>query len=172
MLMPHYKCKMSSLRCFLLGTLLSTLLGCYKYVPTDLDAVPTGDRVRALLSVEAQQDLMQRIGTHYTILEGKLLDKNDDDLIVSLATGKVSGYYGSQSYYQRIDVARQGVVRLDVRKVDAFQTLGLMGLLAGGTAFIVYKGFVEGEPGGPEGGIPPGNDSVRRALLRVTVFRW
>jgi len=161
-----------TLRGLVLMASLVASVGCYEYVPTNFEAVPAGDRVRALLSTEAQQEVQQRTGTHYNVLEGRVLEKTGDQMLVSVATVKVAGEYGSQSLYQRIDVDREEVVRVDVRQMDKFKTYGLAGLTAVAIAFIVQRAFAEGEPGSPVGNPPPGNDNLRGALFQVSLFSW
>ena len=116
-----------------------------------------------------------RVGwdTLYTILEGKLLEKNDRQLLLSVPSVKVESQYGAQSLYQRVDLTRQGVVRLDVRRVDKFRTYGLIGIAAGAAALITTEVVSGGEPGGEDGGgPPPPPDHIVGAILRLTFFRW
>ena len=156
----------------LLGVPLATSLGCYSYVPATVDAVHPGNRVKAMLSAEAQHDVLARTGTHYAVVEGKLLEKDGDRILVSVPTVKVMGEYGSQSLYQRIDVSRQGIMRIDVRQLDQFRTFGAIGLVGGVAAVLIARALVEGEPGSPPVNPPPGSDHLRGGLLRITVFSW
>ena len=164
--------RICTLRWLVVVASLVASVGCYEYVPTNFEAVPAGDRVRALLSVNAQEDILQRTGTHYRVLEGKVLEKTDDQMLLSIPTVKVESEYGSQSLYQRIDVARDGIVRVDIREMHKFKTYGLIGLAAGAATFIVSQAFVEGEPGRPDGDPPTGIDNLRGGLLHVILFRW
>ena len=165
--------RVARFRWLLLYAILATSMGCYQYVPTTMDAVPTGDHVRALLSTEGQQDVAQRMGRLYTVLEGKVLEKNADQLLLSIPTAKVASQFGSESLYQRIDVSRQGIVRLDLRRLDKFRTYGLLGVATGVAAFIVVQSLGEGEPGSPSSGPPtPADHLLPDGLLRLTLFRW
>jgi hypothetical protein len=161
-----------TLRWLVVVASLAASVGCYEYVPTAFEAVPSGDRVRALLTAQAQEDVLRRTGTHYRILEGKVLDRTDDQMLLSVPTVKVESEYGSQSLYQRIDVTRDGVVRVDVKEMDKFKTFGLVGLTAVAATFIVQRAIAEGEPGTPGGSGLPGSDNIRGGLLYLTLFRW
>ena len=107
MLAPYIERRVSRLRQLVLGVSVATSLGCYKYVPTTMEAVPAGDHVRAVLSTEAQEDVRLRVGMHFTLLEGKLLEKDENQVLLSVPTVRAAGEYGSQSLYQRIDLPRQ-----------------------------------------------------------------
>ncbi|KPJ85410.1 MAG: hypothetical protein AMS18_16335 [Gemmatimonas sp. SG8_17] len=152
----------------------ATLLpGCYRYVPTTLSAVPDGSNIRALLSTEAQADLRSRVGMDVEVLEGKLLESNGEQVMLSVRSVPASNTLErTLPLYQMIDVSRRGVVRVDVRRVDKFRTYGLIGVAAGAAAFMVAQAFSDGEPGSPP---PPNGDPPERiqgVLLRLPVWRW
>lgn len=148
------------------------VLGCYKYVPTTLSAVPDGANIRAVLSTDAQQDLRSRAGMNVELLEGKLLERNGEQVMISVrSVGASSTFDGNHTLYQVIDVPSQGVVRVDVRQVDRFRTYGLIGVAAGAAAFMVAQAFGGGEPGSPEppNGEPP--ERIQGVLFRLPL-RW
>ncbi len=146
-------------------------LGCYKYVPGTLETVPVGSGVRAMLSTPAQEELRSRTGINLSLLEGRLIE-NDERLIVSVKAAEGSRMLGNQDLYQRIDVPREGVVRVDVRRVDAARTAGLALVLTGAAAVVVSQAFKGGDPDKPQ---PPNggpDDNIVGWVLRVPVFRF
>jgi hypothetical protein len=151
---------------------VATSLGCYKYTPATLDAVPTGEKVRALLSSEAEAELRSRVGLASGLVEGELLEKNDDSVLLSVRATGGSQQLGTQSLYQRIDVARQDVLRVDVRRLDAPRTAVAAGGLTGAAVVALVVAIGEGKAGGPDipNGEPP--ESRRRFLLGVPVLPW
>jgi len=170
-MLPLVERRLLVLRWFTIGTLLAAALGCYRYVPTTLDAVQAGDHVRAVLSPEAQRDLQDRVGIDVSILEGKLLD-DGDRVVVSMPTVKLASAFGAQSLHQNIDVQRGQIARVDVRQLDKFRTFGLIGIGAGVITFATVKAFAGGEPGSPNGqnGDPP--EHIHGVLFSVPVIRW
>ena len=163
----------TALRGLALSAGATLLLGCYKYVPTTLSAVPTGANIRALLSNEAQADLRSRVGLDVELLEGKLLENNGEQVMLSVRSVAAFSVLGStQPLYQRVDVSRQGLVRVDVRQLDQVRTYGLIGLAAGATVLIAAQAFGEGEPGSspPSNGDPP--ERIQGVLLRLPLWGW
>lgn len=172
MLTPLFGRGMSALRCLMLGLPLATSLGCYRYVPSRVEALQAGDHVRAVLSTEAQEELQDRAGMDLSILEGKLLEDNGDQVVLSVPAVRLASSYGAQSLHQRIDVPRSGIVRADVRELDKLRTYGLIGVAAGAAAFIAVQAFGEGEPHSPN---PPNGDPPEhryRFLFWVPVIRF
>lgn len=147
-------------------------LGCYTYTPATLDAVPTGAKVRALLSSEAEVELRRRVGLEAGLVEGRLLERNVGSVLLSVRAAERSRVPGTQSLYQRIDVARQDVLRVDVRRLDAPRTVVVAGGLTGAAVVALVLAIGEGKAGRPE--VPNGGpqDSRQRFLLRLPVVRW
>ncbi len=172
MLPPTSRWNSTTLPGLALCAAAALLLGCYKYVPATLSTVPTGSNIRAVLSTEAQADLRSRVGMDVDLLEGKLLESNDDEVWVSVRSVAASGMLdGTQPLYQRIDVPRQGVVRVDVRRLDRLRTYTLIGVAAGAAVFVAAQAFGEGGPGPePPNGGP--SDRVQGVLLRLPLRWW
>lgn len=151
---------------------VATSLGCYTYTPATLDAVPTGEKVRALLSSEAEAELRSRVGMASGLVEGELLEKNEDSVLLSVRAAERSRTPGTQSLYQRIDVARPDVLRVDVRQLDVPRTVVVAGGLTGAAVVALVLAIGEGKAGRPE---PPNGgpvDSRQRFLLGLPVVRW
>jgi hypothetical protein len=172
MLASFVRRQMSTFRWLILSILLVTSLGCYRYVPSTIEAVQTGAHVRAVLSTDAQEDLQSRAGIDLSTLEGKVVEENGDQVVLSVPTVKLASPYGAQSLHQMIDVPRRGIVRVDVRKLDKLRTYGLIGIGAGVAAFITAQAFGEGDPASPDGtnGDPP--EHIQGILFWVPVIRW
>lgn len=171
MLVPLVERRLSALRWFTIGTLLAASLGCYRYVPTTMEAVQAGDHIRAVLSPEAQRDVRDRVGMDVSILEGKLLD-DGDQVVVSVPTVKLESAFGAQSLHQNIDVPRREIARVDVRRLDKFRTYGLIGIGAGVITFATVKAFAGGEPGSPNGPSTDPPEHIHGVLFSVPVIRW
>ncbi len=88
--------------------------------------------------------------------------------MLSVRTTTLRDDFGNQSLYQRDDIPRSHILRIDQRQSDPIRTGGLIAVVAGGAALIIAGVFGERNPGQVE---PP--DAVpddRRAiwsLLRI-----
>jgi hypothetical protein len=146
--------------------------GCYKYVPTTLEAVSPGTAIRTVLSADERMELRNTLGLNVTELEGRLIDKTGDRLLLSVRLASGAQVLGSQPLNQRIELAPADIMRLDERKVDGVRTAGLVGAFATVTAFGIAQLFTEGDPGSPDVEPPSPSEQRQRALLRFTVIRW
>jgi hypothetical protein len=145
--------------------------GCYKYVPTELAAVPIGDGVRVYLSRDGMDrfrkvggDVLPNAGTS-PVLAGTLvrLEGGEFSLEVPVATRQV-GFLSSQ-LDQRVTLPVADVVQVESRKVSGLRTAALT---VAGTALIGYAivevvhGARDPVPG--NGGDP---DNLRIPLFKV-----
>jgi len=171
-LAPLRRRRVSTTGWLVLGACVASSLGCYKYVPTTIESVPVGAHVKAAISAEAQDDLRSRVGLDLPVLEGEVIEENGDKVLLSVKSAKVESEFGARSLYQRVDVSRGSIVRVDVRQLDKPRTYGLIGAAAGVAALIVTQAFGESDPGSPN---PPGNppaDHKQGFLFWVPVLRW
>ncbi len=154
------------------ATLMCALvsLGCYKYAPATFETIPVGSDVRAMLSTTAQEELRDRTGMNTAEIEGELVEKGDR-VLISVKAAEGSRMLGNDDLYQWIDVPRQGVVRLDVRQVDAVRTGGLVAALAGASVVVLRQAFGGSDPDRPDPGGGP-DDSIVGWVLRFPIFRF
>lgn len=146
---------------------------CYHYVPATLETVPEGSRLRALLTPEAQQRLQERYRVDADPLEGTVLSRDGDRLSFFVPSPPTGTAFGAQEVlYQQVDVARGDILRVDVRRLDAFRTATLIGVGAAAATLVILEsrsGFLFGD-GGDGGNVPP--ESVRGPLITIPVVRW
>lgn len=145
-------------------------LGCYKYEPATLEAVPEGAHVRLLLSTEGQLGLMERARMEARELDGQLVQRGDAQWLFDVRS--TDGAQTSRALYQRIDLAPRDVLRVDVRKSDPVRTAVLAGGIVGVAAIITAAAIGEQNPGNPPNGGPPPPESRARWLIRVPVLSW
>ena len=146
---------------------LAVSLGCYKYVPATLDTTPAGSKVQALLSVEGQVLLEERVGIYGRTVTGELVEVTGDSVL--LAVPSVRASTGLGSLYQRVYFSRSQILRIDQRQLDAARTGGLIAAAAGGLVLILSQVFGESNPGQIEP-INGGNDRIANGwILRIPV---
>jgi hypothetical protein len=127
-------------------------LGCYTYAPATLDAVPVGAEVRALLSTEAEVALRDSLGLDLHPLHGTLVDREEGRLLLSVRTGVGSRELGSQVLYQRVAVAPQSVLRVDVRRLQRSKTVAFVIGVASAATLVTLAALGKLNPGGSDGG--------------------
>lgn len=124
-------------------------LGCYRYVPVDLDAVPVGTRVRALLTTEGRIGVRMRAGLVVESLKGTLIQKDADTLLFAVQwVGPWSDYGGRATVVRHVKVPRGDVVHVDRRELDKTKTYSLVGGVVAAGAVGSYLVFRPREPGG------------------------
>jgi hypothetical protein len=129
--------------------------GCYRYVPTTIDAVPVGARVRALLSTETQLVLHDSLGLDFRGLNGTVVGRQDDRVLFQVRTASGSSAFGARPLYQRIAVSPQDVRRVDVRRVHGFKTGALVAAIAAAATIMTIEAWAgrnSGRPESPNGG--------------------
>lgn len=152
---------------FLLGA--ASLLGCYRFQPATIEAVPRGSTVRAVLAPVASERLRERHGIEGRTLSGTVMATNGETVSLWVASGPPPREFGARPLYQQVDVARADVLRVDMRELDRGKTT-LAALGGAAAVVIVARGTIFG--GGPgngtgTGGVPP--ESRRRWVLPVLV---
>lgn len=136
-----------------LGVAVAALsVGCYTYAPVTLDAVPVGAEVRALLSTEAELALRDSLGMNLHPVQGTLVDREQGRLLLSVRAGVGARELGSQVLYQRVGVAPQDVLRVDVRRLQPTKTVALAVAIAGVATLVTLGAFGKLNPGGSGGG--------------------
>jgi hypothetical protein len=137
----------------LLGLAGATLLlGCYTYVPATLDAVPVGTEVQALLSTEAEGVLHDSLGLTFRPLRGTVVDREQRRVLIAVRTSSGSPAFGSQPMYQRIGVAPQDILRVDVRRLHRSKTGALVVTVALAATLATLGALGKLSPGGRNGG--------------------
>ena len=155
-----------------LPILLSALmLGCFTYVPAEVEAVPLGTRVRARLTPTGAQAFSTRTGMERETVNGTLVEKRGNSIVFLVRS--VSGFQSSSSLdnlYQQIDVPRQDIMLVERKKVHPVKTgvaiAGGMGTLG----FFLYRAL-KAEPS-TRVPVPPDGpaDNISAAFLLVRFF--
>ena len=159
---------MTRLRLALGMSAIGLSLGCFKYVPATLDTAPVGSRVQALLSTEGQIVLRNRIGIDRTVLRGELLDRSGETVLLSVRSAGMSDEFGGRrSLYQRVDIPRSHILRVDQRVIDPARTGGIVAAAGGAAILLVLQAFGDRNPGQVDNGGGGPDESIRSWILRL-----
>jgi len=135
---------MSRMRASLL--LLSLTGACYSYrVAAPADIQPGLDvRVRVAASSAAQYSAV--VGGEGRVLDGRVLENTNGDLVVGVssvspvtATTAVSDPTGR--FFQRVNVPRDALLEIEVRRLDRTRTALVLGVVAAATAAVAVTQF-------------------------------
>ena len=123
------------------------LSGCFTYIPIDPGEVEPGLDVRARVNSTASARIAPLIGsTDARRLDGKLITRAGDTLIVEVPTVMLHNREFGRTPNQRVSIPRGELVELEVRKMDRWRTMGIVG----GAAVVLgvtLTNALKGEPG-------------------------
>jgi hypothetical protein len=149
---------MNPLRSLLLSLGVAPLLGCYRYVPATLEAVPAGSEIRVLLSTEGQVAMLHEVGIDARSIIGTLEGNDGAAAHLAVLAPFAVPRPGAPLEYVRLALPSKDILRLEVRQFDRVRTFAFMGVMAGVTATIaimIASGTREGGSQPPADGIPP-----------------
>lgn len=150
---------------------LTGSLGCYRFEPGTVDAVPQGSTIRAVLSPTATDRLRERHGIEGRQLDGRVVAANGEALSLWVASVPLSTEFGVRTLYQQVDIPKADVLRVDLRRLDTGKTA--MVVVGGAAALaIVGRAMLLGGGKGARPGTGPGPSESVRGWLVVFPLRW
>lgn len=156
-----------SLRLFVLVAISTSIGGCYKYVPAEVDQVPLDAHVNVMLSTEGQLDLRERAGLDRRELRGVLVERSADAVLIAVPSTRA--FPGEGPLYQRLDVRKRDVLRVDERVLDKPKVVGLaIGSVVAALGFVLLI-TDDGGPGSQPGPGPDPPEHVTGWRLRLPV---
>lgn len=144
---------------------ISLLCGCFTYIPVEPGEVEPGHSVRARVSSSASARIAPLLGaSEARRLDGTLVARAADTLIVEVPNVLVDTREFGRVPNQRVSIPRGDLLELEVRKLDRWRTLGLVG----GGAVVLGSALVtalKGEPGKEP--LPGGGGTDAIVFLRL-----
>jgi len=150
-------------------------LGCYRDVPTALDQVPPGSSVRAQIVVHGTMRSPSgprpdpSTGRESLTIQGTLVERDRDRVVFQVPALRTAAQLAYDPVHQRISVARQDVLHIALRRLDAKRTGGIVALIAGATVVAILTASTE--VGGSVSQPPPSGDVSVRGVLRWSCCR-
>ncbi len=127
------------------GTML--LSGCFSYIPIEPGDVEPGLTVRARVSPSASARIAPLLGaSEARRLDGRLISQAADTLIVEVPTVMLENREFGRTPNQRVSIPRGDLVELEVRRLDRWRTIGIVGGAAVVLGVTLTKAL-KGEPG-------------------------
>jgi hypothetical protein len=144
-------------------------LGCYRYVPADLAAVPVGGHIRAMVNATAADRLHSTYGVAGSTLDGRVVAREGDVVTLAVPSVGLGSPLGTHALYQQVAVAAADVVGVEVRRVDVFRT-GVVVAAGAAAASVIAARALNGGSGGTSSGTGGGpTESMRPWTVRVAI---
>jgi hypothetical protein len=132
--------------------------GCFAYHEVAPASIEPGDEVRVTVDREVALDLAEQTGEVRTSLAGRVTEQTND-----AAVGLSFAVSGS-AFRDFAALPREGIVRIEERRLSALRSAGLA-VLTGAVAAIVLS-VTEGGDNDGQGEVPPVNQQLRIPLIR------
>jgi hypothetical protein len=152
--------------------LVAVLPACYSYVAADIPEVSPQQTVRVRLMPAEAGRLSEYVRAESRTMDGTFLQEEADSVMMEVAS--FSELQGSrvQTFRQRVNVARTGILDVELKQLDRPKTYLVTGLAAAVAIFIAVDKLA-GDDGSPANRPIPGpsDDRVSRFLFRFPVGR-
>ena len=124
---------------FTLPITFGLLTGCYSYVPVGLEAVSPGQKVRAGLTTEVIIDLERQLGDRRSSLEGEVVERSDDSILVEVPWDRNDPGLGQRPLRQRIRLSQGDILELELRSLDRTRTAGFAVAVGAAVGALLLK---------------------------------
>lgn len=116
--------------------------GCHAYASSNLEAVSSGDRVRALLTQEQFAEFEEHLPGAGRRIEGTVVEADSSGMLVEVPVVTVERGIRLDSYHQRLRIPARGIADLEMQSLDRLRTWSLVGLAAAGVGVVVWDQVV------------------------------
>lgn len=140
--------------------------GCYTYQTVDPASVEPGRDVRVRLSLEAADRLEEVRMTDDRLMEGKLLERRGEQLVVETAVNRLDPMTGGRLLNQRLNLPYTDIQEVETKVLNKTKTAGMVALAGVVVGYVVASQFQDG--GGSDGGPPTGPPESR--VIRIPLL--
>ena len=123
--------------------LLTGLLGCYNYVPTDFTTVPVGEDVRLFVNPGDVPELSEiPAGEALTpVVQGTLVGMEDDAVVVRVPVARRQQGFHTLSLGQSIRVPHDGIISAQLRVLDELKTVAVVSGTVAAATVLIFVGL-------------------------------
>ncbi len=151
----------------LLAGVLVMAAGCYTYAPIEMNQVTPEMEVRARLTPPQAESLGEAVPIEDRLLQGEVLEADQAGLTLLVPVVSAIQRGRAESLGQRLRLPTDGIIELELRKLDRTRTSVLTIAGAVITGFVLYKSLQGGGGGAPPG--PGGSTSDALIPIRIPV---
>ena len=125
-------------------SLVLGLSGCFKYIPTQLEAAPPGEEVRLLMTRQAGVELSEVTGIDLSrpVIRGEILGREGTELLLNVPVGRRREGFHTVQLKQTIRVPFEEVVRIDRREFSRLNT-GLLAVGSVGASILLVQVIIK-----------------------------
>ena len=138
-----------------LGAAILCTAGCFRYIPTEVAAIPDGERVRVHLTRAGQLDLPELTDPVGGPVQGTLVRRADDRIFLRVPVAVRREGFLQSNIGQDAAIPFSEIVQIERRQLSRSRS----GLMVAGTAgfaamvvLVIIDGSIGREPGPPTGG--------------------
>jgi hypothetical protein len=112
--------------------------GCFKYIPTELDAVPPGENVRVYVTRNVVTSIEEVIRTNDPVLNGQIVRRQDDNLFLRVPTAVRREGFHSVPIGQDLAIPLRDIIQVERRQIDRIGTGALVAGTLGAAATVIF----------------------------------
>jgi hypothetical protein len=112
--------------------------GCFKYIPTELEAVPPGENVRVYVTRNVVTSIEEVVRTNDPVLSGQLVRRQDDNLFLRVNTAIRNEGFHSVPIGQDLSIPLQEIIQVERRELDPLGTSALVAGTVGLAGFVIF----------------------------------
>ena len=151
--------------------LTGVLGGCYSHRPVTLDEVTAGDDIRVRVTAREMDRLEAEVPLPDRVFRGTVVGAESGLLLQVPVPGSEAGPTSAGPLFNRIRVAPDGLVEVEVRELDRVRTFGLVAAAAAVATAVGIAAFES--PDDPEGEGDKPNDNQDLIVFGIPFsFGW
>lgn len=128
---------------------------CYSYTAVPIERIPVGTAVRVRITGAEADQLSQQLGRDQDrTIDGELVEKGDDALMLSVPSSTAPGAGSAAQLFQRVALPRNAVMEFEVRRLQGWKTGGIIALATAVVGYVALREFSNqnASPGPGKGG--------------------
>ena len=131
-----------------LAVVVSSASGCFRYTPTQIDAVPPGENVRIYVNRNVVESLGEVSSITEPVLRGRVMRRDATELFLRIPVATRQVGFHSEELGQDVNVRLSDIIAVEQRRLDRIGTGALVAGTAGAAAvvlFVIMEAFGERE---------------------------
>jgi hypothetical protein len=156
-----------------LTLLIAVMLpACYSYVPASFPDVAPAQTVRVRLAPAEAGRLSEYVKTESRTMDGTFLEEGTDSVMLEVASFSELEGTRVQTFRQRVNVARSGILDVELKALDRPKTYLVTGLAAALAVYVAIDKLAGHSGSDTQPPVPVPNDARRpRVFLRIPLGR-
>jgi hypothetical protein len=112
--------------------------GCYRYIPTDLAAVPPGENVRVYVSRAVLLDLEEAIPMEGPVVRGRISRQEGGQMFLRVPVSNRQVGFHSEQIDQEVQIPLLEISQIERRELDRVATVAMIGGAVAAAATVLF----------------------------------